>query len=106
MFASKQFAGKSKAGKYGDVVEEIDWSVGDIVRCLRRARIEGHTLLLFTSDNGPWYDGSTGSLRGRKGQSYEGGFRVPFIAKWPGRIPEGQQRDARLSMIISAFQKS
>ena len=89
LFASKQFAGKSKAGKYGDAVEEIDWSVGEIVSCMRRAGIEDNTLLFFTSDNGPWFEGSTGSLRGRKGQSYEGGFRVPFIAKWPGRIPQG-----------------
>ena len=63
LFASKQFAGKSKAGKYGDAVEEIDWSVGEIVTCMRRAGIEDNTLLFFTSDNGPWFEGSTGSLR-------------------------------------------
>ncbi len=90
LFASKGFSGKSKAGKYGDAVEEIDWSVGEIVDCLRRDGIEDNTFLIFTSDNGPWFEGSAGSLRGRKGQSYEGGFRVPFIARWPGRIPQGR----------------
>ena len=90
LFASERFSGKSKAGKYGDAVEEIDWSVGEIVDCLRRDGIEDNTLLIFTSDNGPWFEGNTGSLRGRKGQSYEGGFRVPFIARWPGRIPQGR----------------
>jgi arylsulfatase A-like enzyme len=90
LFASQQFAGKSKAGKYGDAVEEIDWSVGEIVRCLARTGIADNTLIFFTSDNGPWFEGSPGSLRGRKGQSYEGGFRVPFIASWPGRIPRKQ----------------
>ncbi|MFW5861995.1 MAG: sulfatase [Spirochaetota bacterium] len=91
---SKGFEKKSKAGKFGDVVEEIDWSVGEVMKCLKKNGLEKNTLVIFTSDNGPWYEGSAGNLRGRKGQSYEGGFRVPFIAKWPGRIPRGKENPA------------
>ena len=89
LFASKKFAGKSKAGKFGDAVEEIDWSVGEIVRCLKKMNLERNTIVFFASDNGPWYEGSSGLLRGRKGQSYEGGFRVPFIVSWPGKVQPG-----------------
>lgn len=89
LYASEKFLGKSKAGKFGDAVEEIDWSVGEIIKALRQQNLEKNTLIFFTSDNGPWYEGSPGGLRGRKGQSYEGGFRVPFMAKWPGRIMSG-----------------
>jgi len=99
LFASKRFEKKSKAGKFGDAVEEIDWSVGEILKCLRRNGLEDNTLVIFTSDNGPWYEGSPGSLRGRKGQSYEGGFRVPFVAKWPGRIPGGTVSSASVMNI-------
>ncbi len=89
LYASEKFSGKSKAGKFGDAVEEIDWSVGEIVRTLKERNIDQNTLIFFTSDNGPWYEGSSGIFRGRKGQSHEGGFRVPFIAKWPGYIQPG-----------------
>jgi len=89
LFASEKFKGTSKGGIYGDTVEELDWSVGEVLECLRRNNLEDNTLVIFTSDNGPWYNGSAGGLRGGKGQSFEGGFRVPMIACWPGRIPKG-----------------
>ncbi len=88
LFASEKFDKKSRAGKFGDAVEEIDWSLGQIVECLEKNGLDQNTLLVFTSDNGPWFEGNPGSFRGRKGQSYEGGFRVPLIVKWPSQIPE------------------
>jgi uncharacterized sulfatase len=88
-FPSERFAGRSAAGPYGDAVSEFDWSVGEVVTALQRLGLAEKTLVVVTSDNGPWFEGSAGGLRGRKGQSYEGGFRVPFIASWPGRIPAG-----------------
>lgn len=89
--ASANFSGKSLAGKYGEAVEEIDWSVGQIVDTLDRAGISDNTLIIFTSDNGPWFEGSAGVLRGGKGQSMDGGFKVPCIAKWPKRIKPGSE---------------
>ncbi|HWR51526.1 MAG TPA: sulfatase [Bryobacteraceae bacterium] len=88
--ASERFRGKSGRGLYGDVVAEIDWSVGEVLAALKRHELDSNTLVLFSSDNGPWYEGSPGRLRGRKGSTYEGGVRVPFIAKMPGRIPAGR----------------
>jgi arylsulfatase A len=93
LHASERFRGKSKAGRYGDTVEEIDWSLGELVRLLDARGLVDRTLVVFTSDNGPWYNGSPGRLRGRKGQSYEGGFRIPMIASWPGVIPAGSSCD-------------
>jgi uncharacterized sulfatase len=93
LFASEGFRGKSKGGLYGDTVEEIDWSVGRIMDCLERNGLAENTLLLFTSDNGPWFEGDPGRHRGRKGQSYEGGFRVPMIARYPTVIPAGRVCD-------------
>lgn len=90
LFASKRFRNRSEAGLFGDAVEEIDWSVGRVLAALEDHDIAQNTLVIFTSDNGPWYQGSPGGLRGRKGQSYEGGHRVPFVARWPGRIPPGR----------------
>ena len=98
-FPSKQFAGKSAGGPYGDVVSEFDWSVGEIRKALEDQGLAENTLLIVTSDNGPWYEGSSGGLRGRKGQSYEGGFRVPMLAWWPDAIAAGITEDAPIMNI-------
>jgi arylsulfatase A len=97
--ASDSFRGKSKEGLYGDVVEEIDWSVGEVLRELEQLGLEKDTLVMFSSDNGPWYQGSPGRLRGRKGTTYEGGVREPFIARWPGKIPAGRTCHAVASLM-------
>ena len=93
LFASEKFRGKSPHGLYGDVIEELDWSVGEVIAALKRNGLENHTLVLFSSDNGPWYQGSAGKLRGRKGSTLEGGVRVPLLARLPGRIPKGRVVD-------------
>ena len=85
--ASPAFLGKSPMGLYGDAVQEIDWSVGQILQSLQDNGIDGNTMVIFTSDHGPWYQGSPGRLRGRKWSTYEGGVRIPFIARFPGQIP-------------------
>jgi arylsulfatase len=92
--ASSQFKGKSEQGLYGDVLEEIDWSVGRIFETLEKNGINDNTLVIFTSDNGPWINygnhaGSAGGLREGKGSSWEGGQRVPCMMKWPGHIEKG-----------------
>ena len=92
---SQNFKGKSQQGLYGDVMMEIDWSVGEILKVLASNKIEKNTLVIFTSDNGPWlnygnHSGSTGGFREGKGTSYEGGVRVPCIMRWPGKISPGQ----------------
>jgi arylsulfatase A-like enzyme len=87
--ASERFRGKSGAGPYGDAVEEIDWSAGQILGALNSHGLDRNTLVIFSSDNGPWYQGSPGRLRGRKGSTYEGGVREPFLARFPGRISPG-----------------
>lgn len=92
--ASPEFAGRSGQGIYGDVVAELDWSVGQVLQTLKDAGLDENTLVMFSSDNGPWYQGSPGRLRGRKGSTYEGGMRVPFIARMPGRIQAGKVVDA------------
>src|SRR5262245_2150173 len=94
LFASKQFAGKSPRGLYGDVVEEIDWSVGCVMKALKEEKLDRKTLVFFTSDNGPWlqfneHGGSAGLLRDGKGSTWEGGMREPGIAWWPGTVPAG-----------------
>lgn len=79
--------GRSEGGRYGDVVEELDESVGAVVDALARNGVAKDTLIIISSDNGPWFQGSPGGLRGRKFDVFEGGTRVPFIAYWPGRVP-------------------
>lgn len=99
LFASSDFRGRSARGLYGDVVEELDWSVGQILDALRRDGLAENTLVIFTSDNGPWLTqnlagGSAGLLREGKGSTWEGGMRVPCIAWWPGRIKSGEVTSA------------
>lgn len=94
LHASKRFQGRSKQGAYGDTMEEVDWSVGEIMKTLHEQGLEKDTLVIFTSDHGPWYEGSSGPLRGRKGDTYEGGVRVPMIASMPGAVPRGVVVDA------------
>ena len=101
-FADPAHEGRSDGGLYGDVVEDLDRSTGAIVDALDRLGLSERTLVLVTSDNGADYGGSAGALRGRKGDTYEGGQRVPFIAWWPGTIPQGQTTDA-MAMNIDLF---
>ena len=100
--ASPAFAGSSEAGTYGDVVQELDWSVGQLLDAVEQEGIADNTVIVFTSDNGPFPEGSPGGLRGGKGASWEGGYRVPFIARWPGRIEPGRVAGA-LAMNIDLF---
>jgi arylsulfatase A len=93
LFVSDKFKGKT-GSVYGDVIAEIDWSVGRILDAVSRAGLDEHTLVVFTSDNGPWlsygnHAGSAAPFREGKGTTFEGGVRVPFVARWPGRIPQG-----------------
>jgi len=98
----ERFRGTSRAGDYGDSVAELDWSVGEVLRALAARGLRESTLVLFTSDNGPWFQGSTEGLRGRKGMPLEGGQRVPLIASWPGHLPAGRVVDAP-AMNIDLF---
>ena len=94
LYVSDKFKGKSKRGLFGDVMMEVDWSVGQILQALRKNQLEKNTLVIFTSDNGPWlsygdHAGSAGPLREGKGTMFEGGCRESAIAWWPGTIPAG-----------------
>ena len=94
LFANKEFQGKSPRGLYGDVIEEIDWSVGQVLETLRAEGLDKNTLVFFTSDNGPWlifddHGGSAGLLKDGKGSTWEGGMREPTLAWFPGKIPAG-----------------
>jgi arylsulfatase A len=99
LFASKDFQKRSPRGLYGDVVEELDWSTGQVLDALRSEGLAENTLVIFNSDNGPWLmqevvGGSAGLLKEGKGSTWEGGMRVPCIAWWPGRIRPGQMTHA------------
>jgi arylsulfatase len=94
LFVSSKFKGKSQQGLYGDVIMEIDWSVGQVMQTLAKHGLERDTLVIFTTDNGPWlsygnHAGSAGPLREGKGTAWEGGTRVPCVMRWPGKIPAG-----------------
>ncbi len=115
--ASEKFKGRSAGGPYGDAIEEIDWSCGEIFETLKALEIDDNTLVVFTSDNGPWiettqamvpggkpfiprdHSGHADPLRGWKMSAWEGGSRVPFIARWPGRIPAGWSSDQLLTTM-------
>jgi arylsulfatase A-like enzyme len=106
LYRSPEFEGRSAGGKYGDVIEELDWSVGRVRQALERVGVEENTFVFVTSDNGPWAEmpdrmfseghiqpwdaGTSGPLRGSKASTWEGGLRVPAIAWWPGRLPAGR----------------
>jgi arylsulfatase A len=112
LFASADFRGKSPAGFYGDVIEELDWSVGRVLDTVRAQGLAERTLVLFSSDNGPWlifnhHGGSAGPLREGKGSTWEGGMRVPGIFWWPGRIPAGVvQREVAATLdVLPTFAK-
>lgn len=98
LWASDRFAGTTDRGLYGDVIEEIDWSVGEILATLERLGLDDRTLVVFTSDNGPWllmgnHGGSAGPFREGKATTFEGGHRVPALFRWAGRIPAGVVTD-------------
>lgn len=102
LHASPEFRGRSDAGLYGDCVEEVDWSVGEVLNTIDRLGLGHNTFVFFTSDNGPWYQGSPGPFRGRKADTFDGGMRVPGIARWPGVIPAGKVSD-QMAMNFDLF---
>jgi arylsulfatase A len=99
IYPGKKWAGKSPNGIYSDWVEEVDWSVGQVLDTLRELKLDGKTLVLFTSDNGGTARAVNAPLRGHKGSTWEGGMRVPTLAWWPGRIPAGTSTDAITGMM-------
>ena len=104
LHVSDKFRGKSKQGLYGDVIMEIDWSVGEVMKALKKFNVEDNTWIIFTCDNGPWlsygnHAGSAGPLREGKGSCWEGGTREPCIMRWPGKIPRGKTSDAMFMTI-------
>jgi len=107
LFASPDFAGRSARGKYGDAVEELDWSVGEVMRALEEAGLARDTVLMFSSDNGPWtlfrdLGGTAAPYRNGKGTGWEGAFRVPFLVRWHGRIAPGVTADLGTGLDLYA----
>jgi arylsulfatase A-like enzyme len=107
LHVSDKFRGKTARGLYGDVIEEIDWSVGRILEALRKTGLEKDTWVIFTSDNGPWlsygdHAGSAYPLREGKGTNWEGGTREPCVMRWPGHIPAGTE-SRQMLMTIDLF---
>ena len=117
VMTSEKFQGESRAGRYGDVIETIDWSVGQILQTLKDEGLDDNTIVIFTSDNGPWlnlpdrmlaggverwHSGFKNLLRGSKGQTYEGGMRVPCIVRWPGNI-KADRRTAEMACTMDLF---
>ena len=105
LFRSEEFKDVSLAGIYGDVIEEIDWSVGQILKTLKEEGIDENTLVVFTSDNGPWHvfkthGGTAGLLRGAKGGTFEGGMREPTVFRWPGKLKDGVVMDMATTMDL------
>jgi arylsulfatase A len=99
IYPGKEFQNRSQNGIYGDWVEEVDWSVGQVLDTVRDLKLSEKTLVIFTSDNGGTKRGTNAPLRGYKGSTFEGGMRVCTIAWWPGRVPAGTQTDALASMM-------
>ena len=104
VYASENFMGESEYGLYGDVVEEIDWSTGEIIKKLQELKIEDNTIIVFSSDNGPWLKmcemgGLAGILREGKGTTFEGGMRVPTVMQWKARIKGGEVIDDLATMM-------
>ena len=104
LFASPAFKGKSARGPYGDTIEEIDWSVGQVLKTLKAEGLDANTLVIYTSDNGPWAlskgrGGSAFPLRGHKFTTFDGGHRVPCVMRWPGQIPAGTTCSELVSTI-------
>ncbi|MEW5870355.1 MAG: sulfatase [Chloroflexota bacterium] len=100
--ASAEFRGQSSGGLYGDAIQELDWSVGQVLDTLDQLGLSEKTLVIFSSDNGPWWQGNPGYQRGRKLLWFEGGYRVPCVARWPGVIPAGTT-SAAMSMNFDLF---
>ena len=105
LFRSEEFKDVSRAGIYGDVIEEIDWSVGQILKTLKEEGLDENTLVVFTSDNGPWHTfkthgGTAGLLRGAKGGTFEGGMREPTVFRWPGKLKQGVVMDMATTMDL------
>jgi arylsulfatase A len=107
LHVSEKFRGKSRQGLYGDACMEVDWSVGEVLGALKKHRLERNTLVIYTSDNGPWlsygnHAGSAGPLREGKGTHWEGGTRVPCLMRWPGKIP-ARSTSGDMLMTIDLF---